>query len=150
MPHTSGKSHRRDLVIRLKNIFIVVFFGLQLYLALPGFLHARYEEAGRFSWNMYSILYQCTVRYDLLKTDGTRIPINYRALLNNPTRSYEFLDRSDLPQFNKFVCGVMRQQKEMKEIRAVVACRLNDRPPVQLITPDADLCTASNDGVRPP
>jgi hypothetical protein len=132
---------------RLKNIFIVVFFGLQLYAALPGFLHNRYEDSGRFSWNMYSMLYQCNVHYDLIRADGARIPIDYRKLLNNPTRSYEFMNRSDLPTFNRFVCNVMRQRLEMKEISASATCQLNDRPPVQFVKQDADLCTAANYGV---
>lgn len=135
---------------RLKNIFIVGFFGLQLYLALPGILHNRYEESGRFSWNMYSVLYHCDVHYDLLRVDGSRVPINYMTLLNNTTRNYEFLNRSDLPKFNRFVCAVMRPRKEMKELRASVVCQLNDRPPVQFIKPAVDLCTAENDGMLPP
>ncbi len=133
-----------------KNIFIVLFFGAQLSLALPGFLYNQYEEDGRFSWNMYSTLYRCNIRYDLIRADGERIPINYRRLLNNPTRSYEFLNRNDLPKFNEFVCDVMRQRKEMEEIHASVVCQLNDRPPVQFIKPDVDICTASNYGVSPP
>jgi hypothetical protein len=135
---------------RLKNIFIVVFFGLQLYLALPGLLHNQYEDDGRFSWNMYSSLYRCDVRYDLIRTDGVRLPIDYRKLLNNPTRSYEFMNRSDLPKFNQFVCTVARPLKGMKEVRASAVCRLNDRPPVQFIKPDIDICTTENYGVVPP
>jgi hypothetical protein len=143
----SNDSRGQRCVTCLKNIFIVAFFGLQVYLALPGLLHNRYEEAGRFSWNMYSILYRCDVRYDLIRTDGVTRPIDYRHLLNNPTRSSEFLNRIDLPKFNEFVCNTMRRAPETKEIRASVVCQLHDRPPVQFIKQNVDLCTAPDYGV---
>jgi len=146
----SDDSHRQRGVTRLKNIFILTFFGLQLYLALPGFLHNQYEDSGRFSWNMYSTFYHCDTRYDLIRTDGTRTPINYRALLNNPTRSYEFLNRSDLPTFNEFVCTVMHRTPDMAAVRASAMCQLNTRPPVQFIKQNVDICTTPNYGVVPP
>jgi hypothetical protein len=143
-----GSRQRR--VTRLKNVFIVSFFGLQLYLALPGLLHNMYEINKRFSWNMYSTVYRCTVRYDLIGADGTRRPIDYRMLLNNQTRSYEFLNRHDLPRFNQFVCDVTRRRRDTGAVHASVMCQLNDRPPVQFLKPDVDLCAASNYGVLPP
>jgi hypothetical protein len=135
---------------RLKNLSIVAFFGMQLSAALPGLLYNSYELYGHFSWNMYSILYRCDVHYNLIKTDGTRLPFDHRKLLNNPTRSYLFLNRSDLPAFNRFVCNTMSRRQDMKAVRASAICQLNDYPPVQFIQQDVDICSAANYGVLPP
>ena len=136
--------------IWFKNIFIVAFFAVQLFMALPGFLYNQYEERGRFSWNMYSFLYHCKIRYELVISEGERTTINHREFLNNRTRSFEFLHRDDLPKFNAFVCDATLPRNNVEAIHASVACRLNHRPAVQFITRGVDICAAPNYGVVAP
>jgi Vitamin K-dependent gamma-carboxylase, lumenal domain len=135
--------------VRLKNIFIVLFFGAQLFLAMPGLLTNRYETEGRFSWNMYAVVYQCKVRYDLISPDGARTPISYSRFFNRPSYSYIIFHRDDLPAFNRHVCAAMKQRNPQRVIHASAVCYLNYRPPVEFIKQGADICTAPNYGVSP-
>jgi hypothetical protein len=137
-------------VIRIKNLFIVLFFGVQLGLAMPGLLYDRYETDGRFSWNMYSAHYQCRVKYDLIGPDGTGTPINYARYFNRPERMVLILNRSDLPAFNKYLCAVFPRRPPSESIHASVQCTLYNRQPVEFIDHDTDICAALNYGVLPP
>jgi hypothetical protein len=141
----SNGSDQRPVVTRLINLFILLFFGTQLYLALPGLLHDRYETQGQFSWNMYSVLYFCTVDYEQTTSSGQRVPINYLALFNRPALSYEVFHRDSLPRFHAYLCNVV-DHPDGVAIHGSAICTLHGEP-AQLIQQDVDLCTAPNYGV---
>ena len=135
--------------IWLKNIFIVAFFAVQLFMAIPGFLYNKYETEGRFSWNMYSVVYRCRVSYDLIGPHGAHLAINHRGLFNRPKRQIMTLNRDDLPKLNEYICQTIPHQDKGEVIHGSVACKLNYRPPVQFIQQNVNICTAPNYGVLP-
>ena len=136
--------------VRLKNLFIVLFFGVQLYLAIPGFLYNRYETQGRFSWNMYATVYQCRTACELVHSDGTREPIEDRKFLHVQARRIEFLNRTDLPQYNKYLCDTIPRRGPSEALHVSVTCKLNYQKQIELVQQGVDVCTAPNYGVLPP
>jgi hypothetical protein len=141
-------SHHHLLTTQLKNLFILLFFGAQLYLALPGLLLNRYETQGQFSWNMYSVLYFCTVEYEHATLTGQRVPIDYLALFNRPELSYEVFHRDSLPRFHAYLCTTVDHPEGVAAIYGSAVCTLHGEPD-QLVQQEADLCTAPNYGVPP-
>ena len=136
--------------VRLKNFFIVLFFGVQLYLAIPGLLYNRYDTQGRFSWNMYATVYQCRTAIELALSDGKREPVDDRKFLHVPERRIEFLNRADLPQYNKYLCDTIPRRSPPEALHVSATCKLNNRQPIELIQQGVDICTAPNYGVLPP
>jgi len=131
---------------RLKNLFIVVFFGSQLYLALPGLLYSRYETEGRFSWNMYAVSYQCNIRYEQI-TDEERTEIPLEQFFNRPARAYMVFHLDELPRFHEYLCDRFQQRNNPSAIHAAVSCRLNYGRWAQFIDQGVNICTAPNYGV---
>ena len=135
---------------RLRNLFIVLFFGVQLSLAIPGLIYNKYETDGRFSWNMYAVYYPCRVKYELIEPDGQRTRINIEKFFNIPERLFVIFNRRDLPEFNNYVCAVVPRQQAARAIHASVVCKLNNRPPVEFIRQGVDICAQPNYGVVRP
>ena len=138
---------RLTLTTRLKNVFIVLFFSVQFYMALPGFLYNQYEIRGNFSWNMYSIRYPCWIDYELVHSNQQRTTIDFESFFNNDSRAYLVFDRQALPKFNSYLCREHSRPNRTAVIFASATCRLNYEPAVEFIQQDVNMCTAPNYGV---
>ena len=130
-----------------KNLFIIAYLIVQVALPLRGCLYDRFDNAGEFSWNMYTYLYTCEYGYRLDTPGGeTRWPRD-EDYFNRPTRA-QFLHADSLPEFHRWLCDKFRRQGEMGTLRGYRNCFINDGPEVSLVDSSVDLCTARNYGVR--
>ena len=133
-----------------KNLFILAYLGVQLFLPLRAFFYDKLETRGDFSWNMYSQRYQCQAVYSLITPDGTTHPMRHEKAFRRSDRSYAVLHRDRLPAFHAWLCEEARRKGALGSIRATVRCSVNIERGVDLIEPDVDLCTAPNYGVKLP
>ena len=116
-----------------KNLFIAAYLVIQLILPLRGCLYDKFETNGKFSWNMYSIRYDCLTQYKLDTPEGETHWLNYRDYLNRP----EFVDRvfsaDVLPEYHRWLCDEFRRQGKLGRLWGYAICRLNIGPEVALV-----------------
>jgi len=133
-----------------KNLFILAYLGVQLFLPLRAFFYDKLETRGDFSWNMYSQRYQCLTVYSLTTPEGKTHPLNHKKAFRRSDRSQAVLHRDRLPAFHAWLCDEARRNGALGSIRATVRCSVNIEPGVDLVEHNVDLCTAPNYGVKLP
>ena len=131
-----------------RNLFILAYLGVQLFLPLRAFFNDKLETRGDFSWNMYSQRYQCQAVYSLTTPDGKTHPMHHEKAFRRSDRSQAVLHRDRLPAFHAWLCDEARRNGALGSIHATVRCSVNIERGMDLIEPDVDLCTAPNYGVK--
>jgi hypothetical protein len=99
---------------------------------------------------MYSKDYDCDVRYDLVRPDGTRERIRLGPFFHRPSMVNRVYHRRVLPDFNRWLCERTFADGAVGEIHASLVCSLNDGPEEWLLRPHQDICTAPDHGVVRP
>jgi hypothetical protein len=145
----NGAIDRRRVIVHLKNFFIVAFFGAQLWLALPGLLHDKFQTQGQFSWNMYSVYYRCKIRYELITGTGRPVEIDVPGLFHRPEIGFEAFHRDSLPRLHDYLCAELRHPDNIRAMHGSALCLLHEEQGRHLIQHDVDLCSAPNRGVLP-
>ena len=131
-----------------KNLLILAYLGIQLFLPLRAFFHDKLETRGDFSWNMCSQRYQCQAVYSLTTPDGKTHPMHHKKAFRRSDRSHGVLHRDRLPAFHAWLCDEAHRNGALGSIYATVRCSVNIERGMDLIEPDVDLCTAPNYGVK--
>jgi hypothetical protein len=131
-----------------KNLFLVAFFGLELAIAVPGFVYDKHETRGNFSWNMYSVDHQCDAKYALYLADGRGFPVEYQKAFNRADRAHIVFHRDTLPVFHRYMCEELAAEGSFDRIEGQVMCRIDEEAPVALVRRGVDICTAPNWGVE--
>ncbi len=132
-----------------KNLFIVAYLIIQLFLPLPGILYDKFETRGHFSWNMYSVRYSCRTQYRLDTPAGKTHWPRHEDYFNLPELSTRVFFGDVLPEFHRWLCDKFRRQGKLGSLRGYAICILNNRLKAELVDRGVmDLCTAQNYGVR--
>ncbi len=132
----------------LRNFLIVAYLVIQVALPLRGFLFDKYDTRGNFTWNMYSKQYRCGVRYARLTERGPEL-FDHREFFRRDRVVMRVFHRDVLPEFHKYLCEeALGQPENPAYIQGSVKCQLNDKPPQELIQPEANICEADNYAVR--
>jgi len=136
-------------VSRGKNLFILTYLSIQLLLPLRGVFQDKLQSRADFSWNMYSVLYDCQAAYVLTTPDGETKPMPYHKAFYRWDRVKMIFHRDRLQYFHVWLCDGAQRNGVLGSIRATVRCAVStDERLVDLVESGVDLCTASNYGVK--
>ena len=131
-----------------KNLFILIYLSIQLLLPLRGVFQDKVQSRADFSWNMYSVRYDCQAAYLLTTPDGETKPMPYHKAFYRWDRVKMIFRQDRLPYFHAWLCDGARQNGVLGSIRAKVQCAVStDEYLVDLVNSSVDLCTAPNYGV---
>ena len=124
-----------------RNVFVVLWLAVQLLLPIRGFLWDKYETRGNFTWNMYSKVYNCQVRYLFIGEDGAVEFLDHKRYFNRPKRARMVYHRDSLPKFNSWLCEQLRREGRPGRVIGAASCTLNDEPRTELMDQSVDMCT---------
>ena len=132
------------------NVFIVAWILLQLALPLRGFLRAKHDTRGDFSWNMYSRKFKVDQRYVVITPDGRGVRLDLGDYFVRSGRWTSAFHRDTLPAFHAWLCDELPRRGLEGTLVAKASVSEGDGPLVDLVTPNARVCEVEGYGVLPP
>lgn len=118
---------------------------MQLLVPLRGFVRDYAESRGDFSWNMYSVLYDCREGYERVAPNGLRVPVEADPSFAWPPRVETLYHRDRVAALHAWLCDWERTHTGSTRVEGTLLCALNGAPERTLVAPHADVCARAGE-----